>query len=676
MFDWLEGLNPQQRDAVEYVGGPLLVVAGAGTGKTRTLTARVARLVATGTSAERILLLTFSRRAATEMLARARALVGANAGRVWGGTFHAVSNRLLREHGAAVGVDPSFGILDQADAAELIDIVRVDLGAGLERRFPRKDTLASIYSRTVNSQMALRKVLEESYPWCRDDADDVAAIFRSYGERKRAHALLDYDDLLLYWRALLVSARGDVLRRQFDHVLVDEYQDTNEVQGDILFAQCGTDGNLCAVGDDAQAIYSFRAASPKNVHEFPARYPTARVVTLDQNYRSSQPILDAANAVLAQAPGPFAKRLWAERPSGTRPVLATCRDETAQAGYVCDSVLWHRDQGVALREQAVLFRAGHHSDGLELELSRRNIPYVKYGGLRYLEAAHVKDLLCLLRILDNPRDALAWHRVLCLLPGVGPATAKRIVDDLDVADGRALVRLLDEPPPVPAAVVEPFAELRSALDDCRGDSAHEPPVAVQVGRLRKFCAGAFEHRYPDADARLGDLERLEAMAAQTEERARFVAELALDPPASTADLAGTPHLDEDWLVLSTIHSAKGCEWRVVHVIGASDGNIPADMALGTPGGLDEERRLLYVALTRARHALVVSAPLRYYHRRRGLDDAHSYGQLSRFLSGDAGAAFDGVSVDAAGGGVATDPAADRCPEAADPVAGVLDSLWR
>jgi DNA helicase II / ATP-dependent DNA helicase PcrA len=247
MFDWLEGLNPQQREAVEYDGGPLLVVAGAGTGKTRTLTARVARLVATGTGAERILLLTFSRRAATEMLGRARALVGAGAGRVWGGTFHAVANRLLREHGSAVGVDPSFGILDQADTAELMDIVRVDLGAGLERRFPRKDTLASIYSRTVNSQVALREVLEEFFPWCRDDADQVAAIFRAYGERKRMHALLDYDDLLLYWRALLASTRADVLRRQFDHVLVDEYQDTNEVQGDILFAQCGRAGNLCAV---------------------------------------------------------------------------------------------------------------------------------------------------------------------------------------------------------------------------------------------------------------------------------------------------------------------------------------------------------------------------------------------------------------------------------------------
>ncbi|MBV9040539.1 MAG: ATP-dependent helicase [Acidimicrobiia bacterium] len=671
MFDWLQGLNDRQREAVEYDGGPLLVVAGAGTGKTRTLTARVARLIATGTAADRVLLLTFSRRAATEMLGRARSLVGPSAGRVWGGTFHAVANRLLREHGAAVGVDPCFGILDQADAGELMDLVRVDLGAGLERRFPRKDTLVAIYSRTVNSQVRLAQVLEESFPWCREDSDEIAAIFRAYGERKREHALLDYDDLLLYWRALLGTPRGDVVRRQFDHVLVDEYQDTNEVQGDILFSLCGPAGNVCAVGDDAQAIYAFRAASPKNMYEFPVRYPSARVVTLDQNYRSTQPILDAANAVLAQSPGPFAKRLWAGHTGGTRPVLATCSDEAAQAGYVCDSVLWHRDQGVALREQAVLFRAGHHSDGLELELARRNIPFVKYGGLRYLEAAHVKDLLCLLRVLDNPRDEVAWHRALCLLPGVGPATARRVVDDIDVRSGEALHRFLDAPPRVPTAVEPPLAELRAALADAHGQAS----VGTQVGRLRTFCAGVFEHRYPDADARLGDLERLEAVAARSDDRARFLADLALDPPASTGDLAGAPHLDDDWLVLSTIHSAKGCEWPVVHVIHASDGNIPADMALSTPDGLDEERRLLYVALTRARHSLVVSAPLRYYHRRRGFDDAHSYGQLSRFLMGEAGAAFDPVSVDSGDGELTTDSALAAEP-APDPVVGALEALWQ
>ncbi|MBV8561001.1 MAG: ATP-dependent helicase, partial [Acidimicrobiia bacterium] len=617
MFEALEDLNDRQREAVMHDDGPLLIVAAAGTGKTRTLTTRVARLVATGVGAERILLLTFSRRAAAEMLARASALVGPGAGRVWGGTFHAVANRLLRQHGAAVGVDPAFGILDQGDGAELMDLIRVELGLGGERRFPRKETLAAIYSRTVNAQTPLTEVLERAYPWCRDERDGIRAVFEGYARRKRKCSLLDYDDLLLYWRALLASERAGALCTMFDHVLVDEYQDTNAIQGDILFTQCGAGGNLCVVGDDAQAIYSFRAASPENMHEFPRRYPGARVIVLEENFRSTQPILDAANAVLAQAPGPFPKRLRAATGGGGRPVLATCADETAQAEYVCDSVLWHRDQGVALREQAVLFRAAHHSDGLELELARRDIPYVKYGGLRYLEAAHVKDLLALLRVLENPRDEVAWHRALCLLPGVGTATAKRVVDDLGLADGGALVRFVERPPRVPSNVSEALGALRAALGDCIGGTGRGPLLSVQVGRLRAFCADVFEHRYADPAPRLADLERLEALAADRGDRAGFLADLALDPPASTGDLAGAPHLDDDWLNLSTIHSAKGGEWRVVHVIHASDGNIPADMALGEPGGLDEERRLLYVALTRARRSLVVSAPLRYYHRRRG-----------------------------------------------------------
>ena len=675
MFATLEGLNDGQREAVAHEDGPLLIVAAAGTGKTRTLTARVARLVASGVSPERILLLTFSRRAAAEMLGRARALAGSAAGRVWGGTFHAVANRLLRQHGSAVGVDSSFAILDQADVADLLDLVRVEAALGTERRFPRKETLAAIYSRVVNAQVQLTDVLEQWFPWCRDDRDDIRAIFESYGRRKRACSLLDYDDLLLYWRALLASERGDLLRQQFDHVLVDEYQDTNAIQGDIVFALCGPGGNLCAVGDDAQAIYSFRAASPENMYDFPRRFPGARVITLEQNYRSTQSILDAANAVLAQAPGPFPKRLRAAGGVGNRPVLATCADESAQAEYVSDSVLWHRDQGVGLRDQAVLFRAAHHSDGLELELARRNIPYVKYGGLRYLETAHVKDLLALLRILENPRDELAWHRALRLLPSVGPATAKRVIDDLDVGDGGALVTLIERPPRVPASVEEALAELRRALADCTATAGSQPPVSVQVGRLRQLCSLFFGERYADPEPRLADLERLEALAAQSPDRARFLADLALDPPASTGDLAGAPHLDDDWLNLSTIHSAKGGEWRVVHVIHASDGNIPADMALGVPGGLDEERRLLYVALTRAKKALVVSAPLRYYHRRRGMDDAHSYGQLSRFLAGDVAAAFDSVAVGASALD-STRACGNGTRQLPDPVIGALDALWQ
>ncbi|HVL03540.1 MAG TPA: ATP-dependent helicase, partial [Acidimicrobiales bacterium] len=447
VLDWLDDLNPDQRRAVVHDGGHLLIVAGAGSGKTRTLACRVARLLAGGVAPERILLLTFSRRAAREMLVRAGQLAEAGgARRVWGGTFHAVANRLLRHHGAAVGLRPGFTVLDQGDGTDLLGLVRTDLGLGERgRRFPKKDTLASIYSRVVNAQEKLAGVVERCYPWCRHDVDDIGSVFTGYVERKRAHNVVDYDDLLLYWRALATSeGTGELVRAGFDHILVDEFQDTNAVQADIVAAMAGPGVHVAAVGDDAQAIYGFRSGSARHMLEFPDRFPGAGVVTLDRNYRSTPSILASANAVMAGARGGYAKELWSTRPDGARPQLATCVDETAQSALVCESVLEHRERGVALREQAVLFRTGHHSDGLELELARRNIPFVKFGGLKFLESAHVKDLLALVRILENPSDELAWHRVLGLVDGVGPATTRRLVDELGVAEATALARLLGD----------------------------------------------------------------------------------------------------------------------------------------------------------------------------------------------------------------------------------------
>jgi DNA helicase-2/ATP-dependent DNA helicase PcrA len=394
---------------------------------------------------------------------------------------------------------------------------------------------------------------------------------------------------------------------------------------------------IAVVGDDAQAIYGFRSGSARHMIEFPQRFPDTTIVTLDRNYRSTPAILATANAVISAARGGFAKELWSTRPDGPRPVLATCADELAQSAFVCDSVLEHRERGVPLHQQAVLFRTGHHSDGLELELARRNIPFVKYGGLKFLERSHVKDLLCLLRILENPGDELAWLRVLGLLDGVGPATIRRLIAELNVAEAAALTRLLG--------------------------AAVDLGPAIQVERLAIACAPIFKRRYPDtATVRLADLEHLRSMATDYTTRSRFLAELTLDPPASTGDLAGPPHLDDDFLVLSTIHSAKGGEWPVVHVIHASDGNIPSDMALSSADEVDEERRLLYVALTRARDTLVVSYPLRYYFRRHQLDDAHAYGQPSRFI-GPAAATFDPVNV----GEVVVED---------DPVAAQLAALWQ
>jgi DNA helicase-2/ATP-dependent DNA helicase PcrA len=639
MFE--DDLNSAQRSAVTHGEGPLLIVAGAGTGKTTTLASRVAWLLAQGVRPERLLLLTFSRRAAREMTSRAERIAGASeeaaadATRIWSGTFHAIANRLLRLHGRALGLDPSFTVLDQADAADVLNLLRDELGlSGRERRFPRKETLAGIYSRTVNAGDTLGDVLKRHYPWCLVEADGIREIFGAYTERKRAQRVLDYDDLLLFWKALAAApTTRSQLAEMFDHVLVDEYQDTNALQADILegLRPDDTPRNLTVVGDDAQAIYGFRAATVRNILEFPSRYPGAAIVRLEQNYRSTPPILGSSNAVIALSPQRHEKTLWSARRGDLGPSLRTCLDEAEQCDAVCETVLAHREEGVPLKEQAVLFRAAHHSDHLEVELTRRNIPFVKYGGLKFMEAAHVKDTLAIMRVLENPHDEVAWFRVLQLPDGMGPATARRLMDAIGVralgSDRSPLVRFIDEPVEVPRNALEGVQELRSALRGCADETVLSP--AAQIERLRGFLAPVFARRYDASAARLRDLDQLAALAGGYEARGRFLAELTLDPPSSTGDLAGPPLLDEDWLVLSTIHSAKGLEWDVVHVIHAADGMIPSDMATGDDDEIEEERRLLYVALTRARDALHVYRPMRYYRKPKG--DPHSYSQLSRFL---------------------------------------------
>jgi len=658
--DYLDELNREQRTAVLHGDGPLLVIAGAGSGKTRTLASRVAHLIDRGVQADRILLLTFTRRASSEMLKRADASIDdRSSGRVWGGTFHSIANRLLRQYGRAVGLDEGFTVIDRADTESLFGILRTENGFGTQRaRFPRKETIAAIYSRVANAQSPLPETLETRFPWCRDHADDLKVLFVGYTARKRNHNVVDYDDLLLYWQALMASDARDAVRQMFDHVLVDEYQDTNLVQADILRSMCGPAGNLTVVGDDAQSIYSFRAARVENILGFPDEYEDSTVVTLDQNYRSTPEILSVSNAVIGASDTAFDKQLWTEKHSGPVPDLVTCYDEAAQADWVCDRVLELREQGLELRDQAILFRTGHHSGGLEIELARRNIPFVKFGGLKFLEAAHVKDLMSLLRILDNPRDELAWNRVLTMLPGVGPATAAKILVHIEEvsssSNSDALEAFLTYDLPVTPETRDHLALLRNVLTDCRGEGNGEPDPATQIDRLADFCKEVFDRTYDDAAARLGDIEHLAALAADYPDRCRFLTEITLDPPNSTSDFADVPHLDDDYLILSTIHSAKGGEWRSVTVIHAADGNIPSDMALGEPGGLEEERRLLYVALTRARDHLAVTVPQRYYHHRYSTTSNHSYALPSRFL----------------------DPAVDEFLESATGVSqAVLDVQW-
>jgi DNA helicase II / ATP-dependent DNA helicase PcrA len=661
--EWSAELNPEQASAVFHDGGHLLIVAGAGSGKTKTLACRVARLLSSGVRPERILLLTFSRRAAREMLTRAGQMSeNDGARRVWGGTFHAVANRLLRQHGAAVGLRQGFTVLDQGDNADLFGLVRHDLGlAERGQRFPKKDTLASVYSRVVNSQEKLVDVIERHYPWCRGALDGIKSVFTGYIERKKERNVVDYDDLLLYWRALARSeVTGAILRSSFDHILVDEFQDTNSVQADIVAGMAGPEVCVAAVGDDAQAIYGFRSGSPRHMVEFPDRFEGATVITLDRNYRSTPQILGVANAVIEEASG-FEKQLRTDRPDGSRPRLVECADEYAQSAFVCESILEQRERGVALREQAVLFRAAHHSDALELEMSRRDIPFVKYGGLKFLEKAHVKDLLCLLRILDNPSDELAWLRTLAMIQGVGPATTRRLLDELNVAEAKALDRFLSsDPPKLPSASSGDFEALRTAFGDCVRE---ELPPSVEIERFTEACRLIFVRRYPkDAPVRLEDLEHLRLLASDYTTRSRFLAEVTIDAPVATSDLAGPPRLDDDFVILSTIHSAKGGEWNVVHLIHAADGHIPSDMALSSSEETEEERRLLYVALTRARDELVVSYPLRYYlDHQPPLGDLHAYTQPSRFLA-PATERFELVK-------------AGETVLAEDPVTDELASLW-
>jgi DNA helicase-2/ATP-dependent DNA helicase PcrA len=643
MFDdrkdrpWLDALNAGQRSAATFPGDTLLILAGAGTGKTTTLCARVAWLLGEGVPADRILLLTFTRRAAREMLERTRVLaerVAPDAGRVVGGTFHSVGHRLVRLHAASLGLDAGFGVLDAADAADQLDYVRQEQGrAESRRRFPQARTTLDIYSRTVNAQTPLAEVLAEAFPWCEEHHDELAEIFRGYVARKRALGVIDLDDLLLYWRALAADGViGAQIADTFEHVLVDEYQDVNGLQVDIVRNLRLTRPGLTVVGDDFQAIYGFRSASARHILEFPEQFPDAHTAKLEQNYRSTAPILVVANAVSAQDRKGFPKELWTERDGGMAPELVFPRDERQQAMEVCDRVIAAREEGMELRTQAVLFRTGHDSDLLELELVRRDIPFVKYGGLRYLEAAHVKDFIALLRLTDNPADEVSWFRLLQLLEGVGPTRARRILDALRPPAG-------GPPEPgrwphaaehVPESSREHAMALIEALAGTGADSTQS--TGAQVERLCAAIAPLVRIHYPDGAVRVGDLDQLVAAAAGAEDVRHFVSELVLDPPASSADFAGPPHLDEDYLVLSTVHSAKGLEWDAVHLIGAYDGNFPADMSLTTDEGVAEERRLLYVALTRARRRLHVYVPFRYYHRPHGNDDAHGYGQASRFLT--------------------------------------------
>ena len=689
-------LNAQQRRAATFgtpvkdkgfIAGPMLILAGAGTGKTNTLAHRAAHLVLNGVDPARILMLTFTRRAAQEMIRRTQTIVSsvlADRGKLgdrsvqtrmlWSGTFHSVGNRILRLFAKHLGIDPNFTILDRADAADLMDVIRHELGfSSKDKRFPRKDACLAIYSYRVNTRLSLKQTLDEQFPWVSEWEQDLTRLYREYVARKQKNNVLDFDDLLLYWHVMMKTpALAQNLSANFDHVLVDEYQDTSSLQGEIIQALKPDGAGLTVVGDDAQAIYSFRAAAVENILGFADRFkPKAEIVVLSQNYRSTQPILDSANALMSEGARQHRKTLLGTRQSPQKPAYVSLDDAVSQAEYITNKILATREVGGSLKRHAILFRSSHHSDVLEVELTRRNIPFVKYGGLKFLEAAHVKDMLSILRWVDNPRNGVAAFRVLKLVPGFGPAHAKKALDHFE-AQGLAVKSLEAFEAPQPNKMDwKRFCELLTKLAD------PATPWAGQMGLVRDWYKPQLERIYDAAFSRVGDIDQLEKLATQYPTRERFLTELTLDPPAVTSDQAGNASKDEEYVILSTIHSAKGQEWDFVYVLNVADGNFPSEFSIGKPEMVEEERRLLYVAMTRARNELHLCAPLRYAVTQQAKDgDAHVYGAKSRFMTEKLIECFEKTSYRSAHG--AENLAADNAPggkSATVDVGAQLKEMW-
>jgi DNA helicase-2/ATP-dependent DNA helicase PcrA len=623
---YAEELNPQQLEAATTIDGPILVVAGAGSGKTRTLVYRVARLVESGVPANAILLLTFTRKAAEEMLRRAGGLVGGSCAQVAGGTFHSFAHLTLRRYGNAVGLGSGFTILDRGDSEDVVSLLRAELGLDRkEKRFPRKQALAELYSMAVNRQTSIVDLVLDAYPHLAEHVDDIVALHGRYVDFKARRQLVDYDDLLVKLRDVLVHSEVAArLGRQYRYIMVDEYQDTNALQADIVRRLASTHENVMVVGDDAQSIYAFRGADVKNIMEFPRLFPTTRVITLEQNYRSTQPILDLANAIINRAPEKYTKNLFTTRGQGEMPALVQALDESEQSQFVTQRILDLREEGVPLSEMAVLFRSSFHSFDLEIALSRRNIPFVKRGGFRFVETAHVKDVLAHVRVVANPDDAVSWHRILLLLEGIGPKSSRDLLASI-------------------AGVARPWEALASA--PVRGKSAADvqrlaavlAEVAAaetpgeQVGRILDYYGPVLRRVHPeDYPKRERDLEHFATIAERYRSTTSLLADMALEPPTdSVAGVLAGDGEDEGLLTLSTIHSAKGLEWQTVFVLWAADGRFPSMYGVQDDADIEEERRLMYVAVTRAKDRLYLTYPIEVYDRGVGL----VMGKPSRFIEG-------------------------------------------
>jgi ATP-dependent DNA helicase UvrD/PcrA len=616
-------LNPAQYEAVVTTDGPILVVAGAGTGKTRTLVFRVARLVEAGVDPGQILLLTFTRKAASEMLRRASLLLDGRCDRVAGGTFHSFANTVLRRQGRAIGLQSNFTILDRGDSEDIISLLRTELGLDKkEKRFPRKQAIGEIFSMAVNKALPLPQLVEDTYAHMVDHLPELLELLSRYTAYKRERQLLDYDDLLTSLRDLL-EAHAEVrerLSRTYRYVMVDEYQDTNTLQADIVRLLAAVHSNVMAVGDDAQSIYSFRGANFRNIMDFPSLFPETRIITLEENYRSTQPILDLTNAIIARARERHAKLLFTAKGSGACPILVAAENEQYQSRFVCQRILELREEGVPLNDIAVLFRSSFHSFDLEIELARHDIPFIKRGGFKFVETAHIKDVLAHLRIVANPRDAVSWHRVLLLLEGIGPRSADELIRWV-LGEGE------------PAAGLEAFPRrsfttdlhaLAGLLRQLGGATLPEEQLDLVLRYYEPILKRVHRDDYPK---RRRDLDHFASIAARYRSLESLLVDMALEPPTdSVADvLAVDP--DEGLLTLSTIHSAKGLEWHAVFVIWAAEGKFPSSYNVHDDDEIEEERRLMYVATTRAKEQLYLTYPINIFDRSLGI----VIGKPSRFI---------------------------------------------
>ncbi len=613
-IDYAASLNPQQLAAVTAGDGPALVIAGAGSGKTRTLVYRVAYLIDSGVDPSNILLLTFTRKSAQEMLERAGDLIGARSQRVCGGTFHSVANMLLRRYGRSVNVEPGFTILDRGDAEDLIALCRAQLGLNeKDKRFPRKGTIMEMISKSENTLRSLDDILMEEFSHFADHLEDLNRLQKAYVVAKRQKQLLDYDDLLVMLRQLLSvdEASRATISRQYRYLLVDEYQDTNRLQAEVIRLLANAHNNVMVVGDDSQSIYAFRGATFKNIMEFPTLFPGTTVYKLEENYRSTQPILNLANCIIEAAAEKYTKRLFTRKIDGPLPALVEAAGENAQSRFIAQKILELREEGVSLSEVAVLFRSSFHSFDLEIELSRRGLPFLKRGGVKFIETAHVKDLLAHVRVVANPLDAVSWHRVLMLVEGVGPKKAQDLLAAIVKAD-----RPFDVLRGVSGRSGQGLKNLANTLEGLAGADDRSP--SEQVNHVYEYYLPILKDQYDDYPKRTRDLDHLHTIAENYSGIDEFLADLALEPPDGSAVDVDAPDRDDERMVLSTIHSAKGLEWQCVFVIWVVDGRFPSAYSFVTDEELEEERRLFYVAVTRAKRHLFMTYPINVFDKASGM----------------------------------------------------------